>query len=170
MIYIFDNLTDKIDFATILVYILESPSDHKFIFTGKDKIFYDHLIDQPKIKGYLATYYPNLKQKYTELLSNKLVFTLDYKKCVSDLKNQKYIIFGTTPNKLDSENVFSTKLTKKCAFVFGSENGLSKEKKELLSKLVHYPLKNASFLKLRHIFPIVYGINMHKQFKPIRLK
>jgi len=49
--------------------------------------------------------------------------------------------------------------------VFGSENGLSKSKLDLLHELVYYPLKNTSFLKLRHIFPVVYVVNLNKQVK-----
>lgn len=170
MIYIFDNITDKIDFATIILYALESPSDHKFILTGKDKIFYDELVKNPKIIGYLVTYFPDLTSKYNGLINSKLYFIKDYNTCINNLKKEKYIIYGTTPHLSESKNIFDIKIKEKSAFVFGSENGLSKEKKMLLDKLVHYPLEHAKFLKIRHIFPVVHGINLTKTKKYRRLK
>jgi len=113
MLYIFDNVTDKMDFVTVILYALESPSDHKFIFAGKEKAFYDKLMLHNKIRSNLITYYPELDQKYKELVNTKLFFVSDFKTCMSNLKKEKYYIYGTTPHKSKSNNIFEVKLKKK---------------------------------------------------------
>jgi hypothetical protein len=163
MIFLFDNITDKIDFASLLISVFESPKDHKFIFCGKDKKFYDSLIKTQKVKSYLFTYYPDLNTDFEKLINKKIFFRPDYEKTINFLKSKNYNLYGTTPSKA-SNSVFELKLKQKSVFVFGSENGLSQKKIELLTMLIHYPLNKASFLKIRNIFPIVHGIISEKSF------
>ncbi|MFA6649982.1 MAG: TrmH family RNA methyltransferase [archaeon] len=163
MIFLFDNITDKIDFASILISVFESPKDHKFIFCGKEKEFYQSLIKTQKVKSYLFTYYPNLSVDFEKIINKKIFFRPDYEKTINFLKKKNYNLYGTTPSK-QSNSVFELKLKEKSVFVFGSENGLSKKKLELLTMLIHYPLNKASFLKIRNIFPIVHGIISEKNF------
>ena len=157
MLFIFDNLTDPIDFATVIMIAFESPNTHKFIFVGKTQNFYETLIKKNKIKSFLATYYPNLEEDFSNELGDRITFSENLETLISKLKKEGYDLIGTTPHKTQSKNIFESKFHNKSAFVFGPETGLSREKLKLLDRLVHYPLKKAKFLKIRHILPLVHG-------------
>jgi len=157
MIFIFDNMTDPLDFATIIFVAFESPKTHKFVFVGKPKEFYFELLTKDKIRSFLQTYYPNLGVDFKKEIGKRFYFVDDFNTVIRLFRKKKYDIIGTTPNKDESTDVFAERFDEKSVFVFGSENGLSKAKKDMLARLVHYPLKKAKFLKIRHVLPLFHS-------------